>query len=69
MFLGYARISTSEQDLSLQFDALTEAGCNRFFGNSVGRPSRSPTARLRPWSICATAIRWWFGDSIASRGR
>ena len=25
--VGYARISTSEQDMALQFDALSKAGC------------------------------------------
>jgi len=31
MLVGYARISTSDQDLSLQTDALTKAGCERIF--------------------------------------
>lgn len=29
--IGYARISTSDQDVSLQEDALNEAGCKRIF--------------------------------------
>src|SRR5258707_14065866 len=31
MLLGYARVSTVDQNLALQRDALTEAGCAKFF--------------------------------------
>ena len=29
--LGYARVSTSDQDAALQIDALTQAGCYKVF--------------------------------------
>ena len=43
MLLGYARVSTDEQNLSLQTDALERAGCDRVFsdklsGSRIHRP-------------------------------
>lgn len=35
MRLGYARISTNDQNLDLQLDALREHGCERFFTDTV----------------------------------
>lgn len=35
MLVGYARVSTEEQNLDLQFDALRQAGCEQFFHDEM----------------------------------
>ncbi|MFE4971044.1 recombinase family protein [Kitasatospora sp. NPDC056651] len=52
--IGYARVSTDDQDAQLQHDALTEAGCARIFtdkasGKNTDRPELSAVLDyLRP---------------------
>ncbi len=38
MLVGYMRVSTSEQNLALQRDALAGAGCDRFYEGRKAHP-------------------------------
>ena len=50
MIIGYARVSTTDQDATLQHTALAEAGCERTFtdqasGGRWDRPRAAPPPR------------------------
>jgi DNA invertase Pin-like site-specific DNA recombinase len=52
MLVGYARISTQEQDLALQLDALHTASCSKVFaekasGAQQGKRMRSARSMCR----------------------
>lgn len=51
MLIGYARVSTTDQDLTLQLDALAKAGCDKVFtdkasGAKTNRPGLADALRF-----------------------
>jgi DNA invertase Pin-like site-specific DNA recombinase len=46
MLIGYARVSTQDQNLELQRKALIDAGCEKIFDDKVSG-SRSPLAQAK----------------------
>lgn len=58
MHIGYARVSTEDQDTRLQLDALTDAGCERIYQEAVsgGKRERPELAK------CLDALRR--GDTL-----
>jgi DNA invertase Pin-like site-specific DNA recombinase len=58
MLIGYARVSTQDQNLELQTDALTKAGCKKIFEDKI-----SGSRTQRPgWAKTQEALRE--GDTL-----
>lgn len=58
MLIGYARVSTTDQNLTLQKDALEKAECERIYEDEL-----SGTKDNRPGLLKALAIakrKWYF---------
>ena len=67
--IGYARVSTLEQDVALQLDALHAAGCDRIFedrasGAKTDRPGLAQALAfvregdvLVTWNLIASRVR------------
>jgi DNA invertase Pin-like site-specific DNA recombinase len=49
MLIGYARVSTDDQNLDLQRDALRLAGCEKIYEDRTGSAVRRRRGRASPW--------------------
>src|SRR5881397_66673 len=61
MLVGYARVSTDDQDLSLQLDALEKAGCDKVYRDtSSGAKAERPglTHALEHVRVGDTLVVW-----------
>ena len=66
MLVGYARVSTGDQNLALQKDALKKAGCERLFtdiasgakDNAPAWPKRSPSFGRATPSPSGSSTGW-----------
>lgn len=53
MKIGYARVSTRDQNLELQLDALTQAGCEITFQQKVSGATRARPELDKLLAVCA----------------
>ena len=56
MLIGYARVSTDEQDTRLQIDALKRAGCEKIYEERARIAHRSEAAAARARRVPCSAL-------------
>lgn len=66
MLIGYARVSTVDQNLNLQKDALEKAGCDRIFEDTISgaRAERPGLAKLREQLRAGDTLVVWRLDRL-----
>jgi DNA invertase Pin-like site-specific DNA recombinase len=71
MQIGYARVSTEDQHVDLQFDALTRAGCQRLFCEKVSGagPQRPELLRMLEQLRAGDTVVVWKLDRLARSTR
>ena len=71
MKIGYARVSTEDQHVDLQLDALTQAGCQRLFCEKVSGagPQRPELLRMLEQLRAGDTVVVWKLDRLARSTR
>ena len=64
--LGYARVSTTDQQPQLQVDALQRAGCYRVFVETASGARADRRTLEQLLDSCAPATPWSSGNSTAA---
>ena len=66
MFIGYARVSTSEQRLDLQLDALDQLGCEKIFTDTASgaRDTRPGLVQALEWAREGDTLVVWKLDRL-----
>ncbi len=67
MLIGYARVSTEDQNLNLQRDALKKYGIDEanIYEEHVSAAKAKRPSWPRACGRCGKAMRWWSGSSTA----
>ena len=51
MKIGYARVSSTDQDLSIQIETLEKYGCEKIFQEKVSGTSTQGRNELKDWAL------------------
>jgi len=72
LLIGYARVSTDQQDLTAQRDGLTSLGvaANRVYvDQGLTGTNRNGQVCAKPWPLAVKVTRWWSPSWTGLRGR
>lgn len=66
MLIGYARVSTLDQNLDLQLEVLGKAGCKKIFDDNISGSRAERPGLTKFERLSAKETLWLFGSWIVS---